>query len=61
MAIPIQSGKFPEAGNIELDPSSGRYQIFDPTYGSEGEYRQASASELQTALQTIPDFNLPFN
>ena len=61
MAIPIQSGVTPEAGKIELDPSSGRYQIFDPTYGSDGEYRQASASELQTALQTIPGFNLPFN
>jgi hypothetical protein len=61
MAIPIQSGVIPEAGKIELDPDSGRYQIFNPAMGSDGEFVQASLAELQAEKARDPNFNLPFN
>ena len=59
--IPITPGQLPQAGNIQLDPSSGRYQFFDPSYGSDGQFRQASLAELQAEKARNPDFNLPFN
>ena len=61
MSIPIQSGQLPQAGKIQLDPSSGRYQFFDPSYGDDGQFRQASLAELQAEKARNPDFNLPFN
>ena len=61
MSIQIQPGQIPQAGAIQLDPSSGRYQTFDPSYGSDGQFRQASLAELQAEKARNPDFNLPFN
>ena len=59
--IPITPGQIPQAGKIQLDPSSGRYQFFDPGYGQQGEFRQATLAELQAEKARNPDFNLPFN
>tara|TARA_R100001591_G_scaffold52826_1_gene62914 strand:+ start:233 stop:2173 length:1941 start_codon:yes stop_codon:yes gene_type:complete len=59
--IPITPGQLPKAGKIQLDPSSGRYQFFDPGYGQQGQFRQASLAELQAEKARDPSFNLPFN
>ena len=59
--IPITPGQLPQAGKIQLDPTSGRYQFFDPGYGQQGQFRQASLAELQAEKARNPDFNLPFN
>ena len=61
MSIQIQPGRIPEGGTIRLDPTSGRYQFFDPGYGQQGQFRQASLAELQAEKARNPDFNLPFN
>ena len=45
--IPITPGQIPKGGTIQLDPTSGRYQFFDPGYGQQGQFRQASLAELQ--------------
>ena len=55
MSIQIQPGRIPEGGTIRLDPSSGRYQTFDPSYGSDGQFRQASLAELQREKEKNPD------
>ena len=59
--IPITPGQIPKGGTIKLDPTSGRYQFFDPGYGQQGQFRQASLAELQAEKARDPDFNLPFN
>ena len=59
--IPITPGQIPKGGTIQLDPTSGRYQFFDPGYGQQGQFRQASLAELQAEKARNPDFNLPFN
>ena len=61
MSIQIQPGQIPKGGTIKLDPTSGRYQFFDPGYGQQGQFRQASLAELQREKEKNPDFNLPFN
>ena len=60
MSIQILPGQIPQAGTIRAD-ASGVYQTFDPSYGSQGEFRRATPAELQAELAKNPNFNLPFN
>ena len=60
MSIQIQPGRTPQAGTIRLD-DKGTYQIFDPSYGQDGQFKQATLAELQREKEKNPDFNLPFN
>ena len=43
----------PKAGDIKVE--SGRYVIFDPSYGSNGDFRPATNKELQDAGQNLPE------
>ena len=43
----------PKAGDIKVE--QGRYVIFDPTYGQDGQFRTATLKELEDAGQTIPE------
>jgi len=43
----------PQAGDIDVQ--SGQYVIFDPSYGSNGEFRAATLKELQDAGENVPE------